>query len=146
MYVGDPWFVVASRMLRRSTDFSFFLQYLPSKQSNFVTTYILPSYLPYISNINLLDETITLYNPSSIDHPMKGYYLHDYHQKHSYKFPDNYIFPAKSYVTIYCCPGQLPHHDSLSDTETILLWKNNDGSLRRKEVLNNGKSLNKFLF
>lgn len=125
-------------MLRRSTDYSFLLQCLPSKQSHFISTYILPSYLPYVSNINLLDETITLYNPSSYDHPMTGYYLHDYHQKHCYKFPDNFILLSKSFVTLYCCPGKLAYHQELQETETKLFWKNNDGSLRKKEVLNNG--------
>jgi hypothetical protein len=125
-------------MLRRSTDYSFFIKYLPSKQSAFVSTYLLPSYLPYVANINLLDETIEIYNPSSQDHPMEGYYLHDYHQSHRYNFPSDFILPSQSSVTLYCCPGKYGPAVDSSQRERVLYWRNNDGSLRKKEVLNNG--------
>jgi hypothetical protein len=124
------------QMLRRSTDYSFFIKYLPSKHSAFVSTYLLPSYLPYVANIDLLEETIVIYNPSSQDHSMEGYYLHDYHQIHCYTFPSDFILPSQSSVTLYCCPGK--YGRELNESQTVLFWKNNDGSLRKKEVLNNG--------
>jgi hypothetical protein len=38
---------------------------------------------------------------------------------------------------LFCCPGIRPHVDDYQVNH--LLWMNKDGTMRRKEVLNNGE-------
>lgn len=127
-------------MLRRSTDYYYFLQYFPSKPSQFVSN-LLSSTIPFISDIDLIKETIIIYNPSSSLYSFKGYTISDYHKRHIFSFPDDFILEPYSSVIIYCCPGKIRHVEDIQ--ENHLLWTNSDGTLRRKEVLNNGIS---FLF
>lgn len=122
-------------MYRRSTDYYVLMQLMPRKNSAFVS-YISPSSLPYVSGIDLLEETITIYNPLGKSFDMTGYTLCDFHRNHVFKFPAGFTINEYDHVIVYCCPGKKRHLDS--PRESHLLWTNNDGSFRRKEVLNNG--------
>ena len=122
-------------MFRRSTEYFAVMQFMPQKNSAFVS-WISPSSLPYVSGIDLLKETITVYNPLGRSFNMTGYTLCDYHRNHVFKFPEGFALDKYSHVVVYCCPGKKKHPDVTG--ETHLLWTNNDGSYRRKEVLNNG--------
>jgi hypothetical protein len=122
-------------MFRRSTEYFSLMQFMPKKNSAFVS-YISPSSLPYVSGIDLLDETITVYNPLGKSIDMTGYSLCDYHRNHMFKFPSGFVLDKCEHVTVFCCPGKKKHVEQPG--EIHLLWTNNDGSYRRKEVLNNG--------
>ena len=90
-----------------------------------------------ITNVDVLSETIRISNRSSVSRDLTGCTLRDQEDKHVFRFPDNFSLSAHSEVVVYCTPGKLEGSDSLS--EPYLLWTNADGSLRRKEVLNNGE-------
>jgi len=90
---------------------------------------------PFISDVDIIDEKITIVNPSNAAKNMKGYMISDFHGKHVYHFPDDFEMPAVSKAVLFCCPGQRPHVDDYQVNH--LLWMNKDGSLRKKEVLNN---------
>ena len=90
---------------------------------------------PFISDVDIIDEKITIVNPSMNRMSLAGYKLSDFHGKHIYEFPDDFVMHEQSKVVLFCCPGKRPHVDDYQVNH--LLWKNKDGTLRRKEVLNN---------
>jgi hypothetical protein len=59
---------------------------------------------------------------------------------HTFKFPRRCRIPPRTEYCIYTCPGAA-NFDHGSLMEYHVLWTNHDGSLRRMEVLNNGKCL-----
>eukprot|EP00602_Paraphysomonas_sp_CaronLab_P008398 CAMPEP_0185026256 /NCGR_PEP_ID=MMETSP1103-20130426/10186_1 /TAXON_ID=36769 /ORGANISM="Paraphysomonas bandaiensis, Strain Caron Lab Isolate" /LENGTH=360 /DNA_ID=CAMNT_0027559767 /DNA_START=152 /DNA_END=1234 /DNA_ORIENTATION=- len=66
---------------------------------------------------------------------MRGYSVSDFHKNHVFTFPDDFRMEKLSFVRIYTCPGRMKHSPVCDDP--YLLWTNNDGSLRKKEILNN---------
>lgn len=92
---------------------------------------------PYVSRADLKSETITLCNPAVWGSAnLSGYNLSDRARHHMYSFPQGYSLPAGKSVTLHCCPGKLSPAEVDALPKRDLLWKNQDGSLRRKEVLN----------
>ncbi|CAM9952253.1 unnamed protein product [Pylaiella littoralis] len=94
---------------------------------------------PYISWADLSAEMVTIQNPSAWSGAsLDGYTLSDRLQKHTFHFPAGCVVRARRSLTLYCCPGKLSEGalDNLPQT-TAVLWKNQDGSLRRKEVMDN---------
>lgn len=92
---------------------------------------------PYICAMDVDQEYLTIYNPGKHELSLKGYFITDSKRLHTFTFPDSTMIGAHSELFLYTCPGA-NHHDTFR--EPNVLWKNHDGSLRRKEVLNNGKS------
>jgi hypothetical protein len=92
---------------------------------------------PFICDVDVIDEKITIVNPASSPKDLTGYSISDFHGKHVYHFPDNFVLPSVSKAVLFCCPGIRPHVDDYQVNH--LLWMNKDGTMRRKEVLNNGE-------
>ena len=59
---------------------------------------------------------------------------------HIFKFPRDAVIPCNSEVYVYTCPGRMKKEELDGLPTPNILWKNLDGSLRRKEVLNNGNN------
>ncbi len=95
------------------------------------------SQAPYISAIDLLGECITLTNPKNSSFDLKDYFVTDGKKMHIFIFPEDCVIPASSTMNVYTCPGKVEDHNDF--IEPYVLWTNLDGSLRRKEVLNNGE-------
>lgn len=91
---------------------------------------------PYISFMDVEEEWLTIANPSEDSIDLSGYFLQDLKALHRFYFPENTDLPASGQLNLYTCPGNpdVPNHF----TGDYVLWKNHDGSLRKKEVLNNG--------
>ena len=123
-------------MSRRLTDYFYLLQYFPLNSSKFLSYFLPSSSLPFISSIDLLEEIIILYNPSSSSFFLENFTLSDSYKKHIYKFPESSKISSFSFLVVDCCPGK---RKEIEEKEDYLLWRNNDGTLRKKEVLNNGK-------
>lgn len=90
---------------------------------------------PHISHLDVEAEVLVIHNPRDTDLPLVGYFLLDSHKAHEFHFPEDTIVPALSELYVYTCPAS-NHQDSFK--EPCVLWRNSDGSLRKKEVLNNG--------
>jgi hypothetical protein len=98
---------------------------------------IAASDMPYIYSVDVLQEFVILYNPRNEYFPLDGYSIADGKMYHNFKFPSRCIIPPCSEYCIYTCPGSAKFdHGTLM--EFHVLWTNQDGSLRRMEVLNNG--------
>jgi hypothetical protein len=82
------------------------------------------------------EEYLTISNPLDEEVCVADYVLIDSKHLHAFKFPRNTMIPSKSVLYVYTCPAG--NHQS-DFNEPNVLWKNNDGSLRRKEALNNRK-------
>ena len=91
---------------------------------------------PFITSIDLERESFILYNPQDKPFSLKGYFVADGKQLHTFKFPDSAEVAALSEITVYTCPGRT--HGNEPFVPPYILWTNSDGKLRRKEVLNNG--------
>ena len=103
---------------------------------NFLGTIVASYHQPYISSMSLLDETITITNPSFYAAiPLKGFFISDHKKNHRYNFPSDFILSPSSSVTLFCCPMKISSKQSPS--LDVLYWKNKDGSLRQAEVLLN---------
>lgn len=92
--------------------------------------------MPYIISIDAINESIVLFNPHSEYFPLEGYFITDGHRQHVFKFPHNCKIPPQTELYLYSCPGKIVNHAALA--EPHVLWTNHDGSLRKKEVINNG--------
>lgn len=91
---------------------------------------------PFISSMNLQEEYVTLVNPQDYDFDIEDYVLTDGKKMHQYVFPKDSFIPAGGTLHVYTCPGKVDNHDTF--IVPYVLWMNLDGSLRKKEVLNNG--------
>ena len=91
---------------------------------------------PHISHLDVEAEVLTIHNPRDTDLSLRGYFLLDSHKAHEFHFPEDAIVPALGELYVYTCPAS-NHQDSFK--EPNVKWRNSDGSLRKKEVLNNGK-------
>lgn len=94
--------------------------------------------LPYIICVDAEQEFIVLYNPRNEYFHLDGYAIADGKMHHTFKFPRRCKIPPRTEYCIYTCPGA-PNFDHGSLMEFHVLWTNHDGSLRKMEVLNNGK-------
>ena len=94
--------------------------------------------LPYITCVDAEQEFIVLYNPRNEYFHLDGYAIADGKMHHTFKFPRRCKIPPRTEYCIYTCPGA-PNFDHGSLMEFHVLWTNHDGSLRKMEVLNNGK-------
>eukprot|EP00903_Cladosiphon_okamuranus_P006717 g6555.t1 len=93
---------------------------------------------PFISWVDLEAETVTIENPSAWRGAwLDGYTLTDRHHRHTYHFPSGSVVRARRSLILYCCPGKLSDEALENLPRNALLWRNQDGSLRKKEVLDN---------
>ena len=93
--------------------------------------------MPYIQEMNLVDEEVVVVNPRTIPFDLRGIYLQTDKDSQIFHFPeDGYILPAGKCVTVYSCPGKhLPNE--LARPALHLLWTTSTGAPRKGEVLNN---------
>ncbi|CAM9467935.1 unnamed protein product [Ectocarpus sp. 6 AP-2014] len=98
---------------------------------------------PFIAHADLEAETVTIRNPSVwTGANLAGYTLTDRLQRHTYHFPERFVLRARTSLTLYCCPGKFSEGALHNLPQPFLLWHNQDGSLRRKEVMeNSGETL-----
>lgn len=92
---------------------------------------------PFISSLDPEREFLTIYNPSASTISLAGYFVTDSKKLHRFTFPENTSVEPLSQLHLYTCPGG--SHNDGEFIEPYVLWTNSDGSLRKKEVLNNGK-------
>ena len=110
---------------------------------------------PIIQSVNLRDEVIVLLNPYRGAFHLNGFSLAEGHptntstHKFLYSFPHDCGIGAMSNLHIYTCPGKYQHktreniysaanHDNLF-VKPYIAFTNINGTLKRKEVLNNSK-------
>lgn len=94
---------------------------------------------PYLSAMDVEKELIVVANPLPQDVDLSNYFVQDINGTHRLCFPSGTILPASSHLFVYSCPGG-DKNESRTYREPYVLWRNQDGSLRRKEVLNNRKT------
>jgi hypothetical protein len=103
------------------------------------------SFPPVIVDVDLIEETFVVYNPnvpheSGIMH--NAFHLHnwtvsDQRKLHVHRFgPDCWLLPQMK-LHVYTCPGKSTGIPRGGFKEPYILWTNRDGSLRKKEILNN---------
>ena len=93
---------------------------------------------PYIEDMDLLDETIVLRNPSVYSRDISGWKISDDNGCNTFHFPSNTIVEAGEALTVYCCAKGI----SLQHVKRpYIIWTNKDGSYRMKNVLNDGNVL-----
>lgn len=97
---------------------------------------------PYILSLDLLAENVTLANPQGVEISLKDYFITDYKKLHFFKFPDDCVIAANGNLVVHTCPGRSKGNAEF--VEPCVLWTNHDGSLRKKEVLNNGTAICSF--
>ncbi len=97
--------------------------------------YKIDEHTPYISSIDVEDEILTIFNPSPRLVDLSHFYVQDDKAIHKLVFPVGTEIESKGVLYIYTCPGAYRGTFEMPN----VLWKNLDGSLRKKEVLNNGK-------
>lgn len=94
---------------------------------------------PFIATLDADDETLTITNPSGNEVFLKGYYVTDMRKLHKFEFTDEECkLDPHAMLTLYTCP-RLTMEKHLPFKEPFVMWRNTDGSLRKKEVLNNGR-------
>lgn len=94
---------------------------------------------PYIGTVDADDEVVTICNPRSTELNLKDYYVVDRKRLHKFVFSeDDHIIQPHGTLYLYTCP-KLTIEQGKVFRDPHVLWRNLDGSLRRKEVLNNGK-------
>ncbi len=95
---------------------------------------------PYIATVDADDEFITICNPRSTELHLKDYYVVDRKRLHKFIFTeDEHIIQPHGTLYLYTCP-KLTIEQGKTFLDPHVLWRNVDGTLRRKEVLNNGMS------
>ncbi|CAM9855233.1 unnamed protein product, partial [Discosporangium mesarthrocarpum] len=93
---------------------------------------------PYVSGADLIGERIIISNPSLLSGAaVGGYTLRARSARHTFIFPEGAVIPPQGSITVYCSPGHLSKEELRGVGKGDLLWLNQDGTLRRKEVLNN---------
>lgn len=94
---------------------------------------------PFISTVDAENEIIIVSNPSSVEISLANFIVVDFRKLHRFKFPVDTKIPPHGDIHLYTCPGGHSPEPPNAWREPYVFWRNNDGSLRRKEVLNNGR-------
>jgi hypothetical protein len=91
-----------------------------------------------ISSMDMEDETVVVTHVVGNEPlSLRGYSLCDFHECNWFRFPDDFVLDPGQSVTIYCCPGKRARGSVYR--APYVLWTNKDGSLRQRNVLNNGR-------
>lgn len=122
-----------SRRSRRSVE-------LPLLKPFISASVVDPSALSPVSfsGMDMEKETILVTIHGEDDVSLRGYRICDFDQHHWFEFPSTFVLPAGSTVTIFCCPGL---YLEKQPGQLFLLWLNKDGSVRSKNVLNDGEDI-----
>lgn len=91
---------------------------------------------PFISSLDPEEEYMSIYNPGPSNLSLDQFFVVDWRHLHKFVFGPDDIVPGNSQLHLYTCPGS--HHTG-QYIAPYALWTNHDGTLRRKEVLNNGR-------
>ncbi|EWM25118.1 Lamin Tail domain protein [Nannochloropsis gaditana] len=92
---------------------------------------------PYISDVDVKREIITISNPESVPVDLSGHSLCDKGQHHRYEFEEGYTLAPGAELHVYCAPGKYGVEEEERPGELqILLWTTREGRPRRREVLN----------
>jgi len=106
--------------------------------------------LPYIQDIDLLEELIVVANPSSSARDLSGWRVSDDHGRNKFVFPPGTSVSGRGVLNLYCCAKGKMKGDGEGEGEghgglktPFIFWTNKDGSPRMKNVLNDGTCYNK---
>ena len=94
---------------------------------------------PLIEDIDLLDERIVIKNPSSEIRDLSGWKVSDNEGKNVFVLLEGTVISPKGCLHVYCSSKRGEGADDLK--EPNIFWRNKDGSLRMKNVLNDGKDI-----
>jgi hypothetical protein len=115
------------RLLRDIT--STLLSFVEKKQGDFKQK------SPFIEDIDLLDEVISVKNPSKFQRNLSNWKISDDHGCNKFHFPVGTIVEAGATLTIYC---SAKGRDMRNLKYPHIFWTNKDGTNRMKNVLNDG--------
>jgi hypothetical protein len=90
----------------------------------------------FISSLDLTGEIVVLTNPTNKNVSIEKWSISDGKKLHTFVFPVNCVIHGNSTLNVYTCPGG--EHNGGVFINPCVLWTNLDGTMRRKEVLNNG--------
>lgn len=91
---------------------------------------------PFLEDIDLLDETIVIRNPSSFIRDVSGWKVSDENGSNKFQFAQGTVIQPKKELYLYCCAKG---RDMNNLKEFHIFWTNKDGTNRMKNVLNDGK-------
>lgn len=115
------------------------MKYRRSLEIRFLHNLVCPEFplsdTPFISSLDAEEEYLTIYNPSHEALSLDGYSLTDSKKLHRFTFPEGTEIASLSQLHVYTCPGGSHHKTDF--IQPCVLWTNFNGTLRRKEVLNN---------
>ena len=92
---------------------------------------------PFVDDIDLLDERIVIKNPSSEIRDLSGWKISDNEGKNVFALLKGTTVAPKGCLHVYCSSKRNESSETLK--EPNVFWRNKDGSLRMKNVLNDGK-------
>jgi hypothetical protein len=107
--------------------------------------------MPFIEDIDLQDELVTIRNPSSSTRDLSGWKISDDHGRNKFVIPEGTKVDPKGMLNIYCCAkghkGAAAASLAGNEGETVasslkkpyIFWTNKDGTPRMKNVLNDGR-------
>jgi hypothetical protein len=93
----------------------------------------------FISSLDLIGEIAVLTNPTNDNVSVEKWSISDGKKLHTFVFPLNCVIHRNSTLNVYTCPGR--EHNGGVYTNPCVLWTNLDGTMRKKEVLNNGANV-----
>ena len=88
---------------------------------------------PFIEDIDLKDEVISVRNPSATVRDISGWHISDDDRRNKYTFPAETSILPKAKLHVYCCAKNRDMHSLL---QPHIFWTNKDGTVRMKNVLN----------
>ena len=91
---------------------------------------------PFIEDIDLLDEVITIRNPSVSPRDIAHWSVSDDIGNNTFKFPRGTVIQPKGELNVYCCAKG---RTKFNTKPFHIFWTNKDGTNRMKNVLNDGK-------
>jgi hypothetical protein len=89
---------------------------------------------PYIASIDVEDEILTIVNPSSEAYDLSQFIIKDDKGMYKLQIPEGTVLDGNAVLFVYTCPGLTR---GIFEKPNVL-WRNADGCLRRKPILNNG--------
>ncbi len=93
----------------------------------------------FISSLDLIGEIAVLTNPTNDNVSIEKWSISDGKKLHTFVFPLNCVIHRNSTLNVYTCPGR--EYNGGVYTNPCVLWTNLDGTMRKKEVLNNGANV-----
>ena len=87
----------------------------------------------FIENIDLLEEYVTIRNPTKSSLELEGYHISDEGDKNKFSFTSSDSIHPNGVIYFYC---SVKNKDLSTLRQPAVIWKNKDQSNRMKNVLN----------